>query len=65
MNEFPSSLPVSSQMFGDIQKEENVNSFEMKLGQNVTLIGENCIFKQEGGKYPFVLNLFFFFLSPS
>lgn len=47
MNEFPSSLPVSSQMFGDIQKEENVNSFEMKLSQNVGLIGENFILKQE------------------
>lgn len=48
MNEFPSSFPVSSQMFGNIQKEENVNSFEMKLGQNVSLIRENCILKQEG-----------------
>lgn len=48
MNEFPPSLPVSSQMFGNIQKEENVNGFEMILGQNVSLIGENCILKQEG-----------------
>lgn len=48
MNEFPSSLQVSSQMFGNIQKEENFNSFEMKLSQNVSIIGENYILKQEG-----------------
>ena len=44
MNEFPSSFPVSSQMFGNIQKEENVNSFEMKLGQNGDITVSEIVF---------------------